>query len=145
MRLVVPLVVALVLAPTLVAADSQSSNEPVDALGVTVIRIEGKGVYMSWTPAQGSVMYDVFRGPDFEHMTYMGTTPNLQFTDWNPPDEDTRYQVVSQYPSSLPDDLGGPMRGRCLAVQGTTGFSLTLAHCMPKLPGSVAGIGNVGL
>lgn len=131
MRLVVPLVVALVCGPALVSAESQ---EPTDALGVTVLRIDGKGVYMTWTPAQGAVLYDVYRGTDLNDMQYMGATPNLQFTDWSPPPQDTWYQVVSQYPQSLPQDLGGPMRGRCLAIHGTTGFSLTLAHCMPNIP-----------
>lgn len=132
MRLVAWLVVALACAPTIVLADT---SEPTDALGVTVVRIEGKGVYVTWTPAQGAVLYDIYRGPDLDHMRYMVSTPNLQYTDWMPPNEDTWYQVVSQYPEPLPDDLGGPMRGSCLAVRGATGFSLTLAHCMPRMPG----------
>lgn len=130
MRLYVVLVVAFALAPTLATA---TTKEPEDELAVTVVRIQGKGVYVEWAYATGAVTYEVWRGTSLQAMQHIATTPNLQFTDFHPPDADVWYQIVSQVPDQVPDELASPMRGKCLALRGATGISVTAAHCMPGL------------
>lgn len=128
MRFLIPLTAALLLAPSLVAAESQ--QEPRDALSVTVVRVVGKGVYVAWTPAPGAVMYQIYRGNSLESLELISQTPATLYTDIAPPNEDTWYQVVSVAPASNIGDELGPMRGRCLSMR-SSGIALTLAHCMP--------------
>lgn len=128
MRLLLALTVALLLAPTLVTAESQ--QEPRDALSVSVVRADESGVYVAWNPAPGAVMYYVYRGASIESLELISQTPATVYTDLAAPDHDLWYQIVSVSPSSGIGDEIGPMRGRCLSMR-SAGIALTLAHCMP--------------
>lgn len=132
MRLFLVGTVALLLAPAFAAAGTQ---EPAEGLAVTVLRVEGKGVYVSWTPARISVMYDVYRGTSLDDLQLIAQTPNIQYTDFAPLDDDAWYVIISQVPTSVPSQLAEPLKGKCLSLRGATGIALTLAHCMPgRLP-----------
>lgn len=132
MKLFVAFTLALFFAPAFAAADAQ--EEPRDGLIVDVLRITGKGVYVTWSPAPLALSYQVFRGPDLAHLEFIGQTPALQFADWHAPEQDTWYQIVSV--GGLQNGLneiidGGPMKGSCLAMRGGTGVAITAANCMP--------------
>lgn len=129
MRLLLALTVALVIAPSVVTAESQ--QEPRDALSVTLVRVVGKGVYVAWTPAPGAVMYQIFRGPTLETLELLTQTPATGHADLAAPNEDMWYQIVSVGPASNVGDELGPMRGRCLSMR-SAGIAVSLAHCMPS-------------
>lgn len=130
MRVLLAAAVVLLLAPALATASSSDSDPP-DGITVTVLRIEGKGVYVTWTPAPAATSYDIYRGTDLGTLHYVASTPNLEYTDPSPPGADVWYQIISEVPTSIPDDVGSPVKGRCLAVRGATGVSVTVANCMP--------------
>lgn len=125
MRLCLLAVVALFVAPTLASATSDTPDD----LAVTVLRIEGKGGYVSWSAAPGVVVYDVYRGPDLDHMSLLARTPNVAYTDATPLESNAWYEIRGQ-PNGAPINLD-PVRGKCLMLRGATGLSVTVANCMP--------------
>lgn len=129
MRSVWLLLVALLVVPTIGAA---SWDEREDRLAVTVMRIDDAFVHVSWSAAPGALAYEVHRGPSLDDLELITTTPALEYADAYAPEGDTWYVIISTYPitSSLEP---GPIRGKCVAMRGLTGISVTVAHCLPRL------------
>lgn len=128
MRSVYVLLGAILVLPTISAADY---DEPRDSLAVTLLRADDNFVHVSWTAAPGALSYALYRGPTPDDLTLITQTPNLEYADAYAPDADTWYVIVSQVPQIDSHIQPGPMRGKCLAMRGLTGFSLTLANCVP--------------
>lgn len=129
MRSVVALTLALLLAPTLASA---SQEEPRDALAMTIVGVDDVATSVSWSPAPVALLYEVYRGPSMDELTLLGTTPSTSFLDMTESSEDTVwYVVIGRAVSQSVGEHLHTMRGKCVATRGTTGYSVTLAHCMP--------------
>lgn len=130
MRLVVACILALLLAPTLVSA---SQEEARDSLAMEVVVIGGVGASISWSPAPTAYAYEVYRGPELDQLTFLGATPSTSFFDASTPasEESVWYVVIGRATAQSVGEFVHTMRGKCLATRGMTGYSLTLAHCMP--------------
>lgn len=130
MRLVIACILALLLAPTLVSA---TQEEPRDALAMDIVSIGGAGTSISWSPAPTAYLYEVYRGPELDELTFLGATPSTTFFDTSDPAAEERvwYVVIGRASAQSVGEYMETMRGKCLATRGMTGYSLTLAHCMP--------------
>lgn len=129
MRSVCVLLAALFVVPTIGAT---AWEEPRDDLAVTVMRMADSFVHVSWTAAPGALAYQIHRGPTLDELEFVATTPALEYVDGHAPAENTWYVVVSTFP--LASNIGpDPMRGKCVAMRGITGVSVTVAHCLPHL------------
>lgn len=131
MRLFVAITLGLLWAPT--AASAQQQEEVRDALAMDITVIDEAGAFVAWTPAPGALLYEVYRGPGLDQLSLVTTTSLASFFDETVPAEgDVWYVVIARSGNTALGDSIQTMRGKCVATRGMTGYSVTLAHCMPS-------------
>lgn len=128
MRSVAVLLGALLLLPL---ASVSAQDEPHDDIGITLLRIDDSFVHVTWTAAPGALTYALYRGATLDDLELVTSTSRLEYVDGSVPDSDIWYVVLSRPPIASHLDGPGPMSGKCLTMRGITGFSVSLAHCMP--------------
>lgn len=125
------LVLAVLLVPALASATTE--EELPHGLAVSIALFDAEGAAVAWSPAPGAVHYEVYRGASPDDLVLVETTAATSFYDAEAPEAgDVWYVVVSRGLSSSVDDAVQQMRGKCVATRGFTGYSVTLAHCMPR-------------
>lgn len=130
MRSVAACILALLLAPALASATQEETR---DALAMTLLGVDGVGTVVSWSPAPTAFLYEVYRGPELDQLTLLGTTPSTSFLDASTAtaEENVWYVVIGRSASQSVGEYVHTMRGKCVATRGMTGYSITLAHCAP--------------
>lgn len=130
MRLFVAITLLALLAPSIASANRDEA--PKDALSMTIVLLDERAAHISWSPAPGSVVYDLYRGASLDDLVLVASVPTTVYVDVPPAGRaDIVYVVVSRMISSSIGDDVQQMRGKCIATRGMTGYSVTLAHCMP--------------
>jgi hypothetical protein len=130
MRFVVALVIGFVLTPALASATQQEPTS--ETLQVSVVRVADVGDFVTWSPAPGARVYEVYSGPSLEELTLMATTPLHSFHAMGAElEEDVWYVVATQSPDPSAPDQVSDMRGKCIATRGMSGVAITVANCMP--------------
>lgn len=125
MRVLVALALVILVAPTFASAARSDDSQ---RLSVTIVALDQLGTAVSWSPAVGPVVYEIYRGPGPDDLTLVGKTPTTSFFDENTPPGMLYYLVIA----TLGAHAKHTGSGDCIASRGTTGYSVTLAHCMPS-------------
>lgn len=130
MRLALVVTLGLLCAPTLASA---TQEEVRDALTMHITLVDGVGATVAWSGAPGLLEYELYRGPTLDELELVATTSLTSFHDMTvPEDGSVWYVVIGRTSNSALTDSVDTMRGKCLATRGMTGYSVTLAHCMPR-------------
>lgn len=126
---------ALALTFLLVAPVASSiGSDAHDTLAVSILGVEPGVATISWTPAPAGVIYNVYRGPSKDALELIAQTASTAFLDEETPVGDVWYVIVAQEQAGEIGDLVGKFRGSCVSHRGTTGVTVTAAHCIPTRP-----------
>lgn len=128
MRSFVALALVILVAPTLAIA---ARSEDQQHLSVTIVAVD-PGAVVAWTPALGPVTYEVYRGTHPGDITLVAKTASTKFFDEDAPPGALYYLVLAL----LETNASRTGTGDCIASRGTTGYSVTIAHCMPNPDGT---------
>lgn len=130
MRTSIALAIVLLMLPLA----SSTEAEPRDALAVSLFDIEESAVVVTWSAAPGAIAYDIYKGPTQKDLTLVGESTTTVWLDESAHTGTTWYVVVTKHAQGAPELGLGAYRGACVNQRGTTGVSVTAAHCVPARP-----------